>query len=309
MCNNIDITTERVLELATEHLNTLIGHTFDVINIAQPNDENYARFLTKVVSKLSPIVGNMIEEQMSVHLNTIDELQNVGKWVRQDPGFPDNIFESDYLNSTPGIEVKAWFPLATEITGRFKTSQNLLTDNSTLLALVVWMPEFILYGRPKIIDIWIGTAHSIALARDSHYFDPPRYLVIEPQDTTTRTANLQQQNVEGYVFQPTTDIGIEELNDYFRDLGLNNLEYPPNQELLQAIERLRTNFQYRLDTNFAKLNRLQHAGINEFKRTVLDSELFQTEHSIRYWSGIQNNEIVFQEYLQRFPIVEEEILE
>lgn len=310
MCNNnIEITTEHVLELATEHLYSLVGHTFDVINISEPNNEDYVRFLAKVVSKLSPIVGNMIEEQMSSHLNTINELQNIGSWIRQDPGFPDNVFQSHLLENTPGIEVKAWFPLATEITGRFKTSQNLLNDNNTLLALVVWMPEFILYGRPKIIDIWVGTAQSIALARDTHYFAPPRYLVMEPQDTTDRTANLQQQNVEGYVFQPTPEIGVEALNNYFNNFGLTNLNYPPSPELQQAIEDLRNNFRYRLDTNFAKLNRLQHVGINEFKRQVLNSELFETGHNIRFWSGIQNNEAVFQEYLQAFPIIGEEILE
>lgn len=126
--NSNEITTDRVLAVATEHLNSLIGHTFDVINISQPKNEDYTRFLAKVISKLSPIVGNMIEEQMSSHLNTIDELQNVGSWIRQDPGFPDNIFQSHVLKNTPGIEVKAWFPLATEITARFKTSQNLLSE-------------------------------------------------------------------------------------------------------------------------------------------------------------------------------------
>lgn len=310
MCNDVGVvSSERVLELATEHLDSLVGHIFDVINISEPVSEDYARFLAKIVSKLSPIVGNMIEEQMTSHLNTLEELHNIGSWIRQDPGFPDNVFQSDLLENMPGIEVKAWFPLSTEITARFKTSQNLLNDNNTLLALVVWIPEFILYGRPKIIDIWVGNARSVAIARDTHYFNPPHYLVIEPQDTTDRTANLQQQNVEGYVFQPSPEFSTEELSNYFNNLELDSLAYPPSLQLQDAIEDLRNNFRYRLDTNFAKLDRLQHAEINEFKRQVLDSELFQTGHNIKFWSKIASNENVFQEYLQAFPIIEEEILE
>lgn len=305
MCNqNLEVSTEYILRCATEQLNSLVGHTFGVINISQPSDIEYARFLSKVLSKLSPIVGNMIEEQMSNHLNMIEELQSIGSWTRQDPGFPDNIFQSDFLDETPGIEVKAWFPLATEITGRFKTSQNLLSTNNVLLALVVWLPEFILYGRPRIIDIWIGTAQSVAVARDNHYFNPPQYLVVEPQDTTDRTTNLQQQNVEGYVFQPTTEVGLDSLNAYFEEYNLVNFSYPPERELQNIIDRLRSEFHYRLDTNFAKLDRLQHEEINIFKQQVLDSELFNTGHSIRYWSKIQNNENVFEEYLNLYPFIE-----
>lgn len=273
------LNTENVLQFATKHLYSLIGYTFEVINISKPTNKDYAKFLSKIISKLSPIVGNMIEEQMSTHLNTIKELQEYGTWVRQDPGFPDNIFYSDILNQTPGIEIKAWLPLATEITARFKTNQTLLQNNNTLLALVVWMPEFILYGRPKIIDIWIGTAKSIAEARDNHYFNPPRYLIIEPQNTANRTVNLQQQNVEGYILQSD----INKVNKYFSKQEIVDFTYSPNNtSLKQIITNLRNTFDYRMDTNFSKLDRLGHEGINNFKTQIFDSELFNTGYTIKF---------------------------
>ena len=39
------------------------------------------------------------------------------------PGFPDTIFIGPNVTPSPGFEIKAWFPLATEITARFKDSQ------------------------------------------------------------------------------------------------------------------------------------------------------------------------------------------
>jgi len=77
----------------------------------------------------------------------------------------------------PGIEIKTWFPLATEITARFRESQSNLTANNIKLALVCWLPEFILFGQPKIIGVWTDDALSVAKSRDAHYHSPPDYLV------------------------------------------------------------------------------------------------------------------------------------
>ena len=57
-------------------------------------------------------------------LNDQPEYQELGEWQRQDPGFPDMIFVGPTVTPSPGFEIKAWFPLATEITARFKDSQN-----------------------------------------------------------------------------------------------------------------------------------------------------------------------------------------
>jgi len=41
-----------------------------------------------------------------------------------------------------GMEIKAWFPLATEITARFYNSQAFLQDYNTKVVVICWLPEF-----------------------------------------------------------------------------------------------------------------------------------------------------------------------
>ncbi|MFA4845491.1 MAG: hypothetical protein WC654_02950, partial [Patescibacteria group bacterium] len=190
---------KEVLKKATEEIENLRGQTLDVLDIKKPHSVIYAQHLAKVVSKISPLLGNMIEFSIVEKLNQVD-WSGLGTWIRQDPGFPDALFQGK-LKPAPGIEIKTWFPLATEITARFKDSIIHFDKDQTNVAVVAWLPEFLIYGKPKIIDVWVGSAKSLALARDKHYHNPPDYLVFEPEDTSLRTANLQQTNTNGYKFQ------------------------------------------------------------------------------------------------------------
>src|SRR5688572_11013693 len=133
--------TLEVLAAAKVHLDTLPGHVFDVLELSRPVSPEAAVNLAKIVSKLSPLVGNLIEFNTCEFLNDRPEFRGVGSWKRQDPGFPDTIFES-HIVPTPGYEIKAWFPLATEITARFKDSQTHFLDNRTNVAMLAWLPEF-----------------------------------------------------------------------------------------------------------------------------------------------------------------------
>ena len=54
----------------------------------------------------------------------------MGEWIRQDPGFPDALFKSNTISPNPGIEIKAWFPFATEITARFKDSITIFSQDN-----------------------------------------------------------------------------------------------------------------------------------------------------------------------------------
>lgn len=246
------------------------GQTLDILEIKRPRNVEYAQYLAKIISKISPLIGNMIEFLIVEKLNEAD-WQGLGKWVRQDPGFPDAVFQGE-LEPSPGIEIKTWFPFATEITARFKDSVLYFEKDQTNVAVVAWLPEFLICGRPKIIDVWIGSAKSIAQARDSHYHSPPDYLVFEPEETSFRTANLQQTNTNGYKFQGSEKLLKEAMGD-IRKWGEKGLIFSPDSNYQKKIKGLLGKYPYRLDTNFAKMDRIKHPGLEKFKAKLLTTEI------------------------------------
>ena len=178
------MTSAEVLASASAHLLGLSGHVFDLLTVSKPISPDAAVNLAKVVSKLSPLLGNLIEFNTVAFLNNQPEYQSLGNWQRQDPGFPDAIFRGPEVTPAPGFEIKAWFPLATEITARFKDSQNHFREDQTNVCMLAWLPDQLIFGKPKIIDVCIVSGRSVAEARDNHYHNPPDYLVLEPEDTT-----------------------------------------------------------------------------------------------------------------------------
>ena len=171
---------------------------------------------------------------------------------------------------TPGIEVKTWFPLATEITARFRESQIHLQTNHIKILLVCWILEYVIAGKPKIIDIWIGDALDIAKFRDAHYHNPPEYVVMEPEDTRSRTRNLQQTNCHGYRFQGTKQQLTDALT-LVNSWGENAKEYSPNRDYQMRLRKLTGSFPYRLDTNFAKMDRIVSPSLEKFKANMLQT--------------------------------------
>lgn len=272
---------KQILDIACAHLSSLKGHIIPVLEVAKPHDIEYGNHLAKVISKLSPLVGNMIEYNVCLELNK-HEWPNNGLWKRQDPGFPDTIFDGNIF-PIPGIEIKTWFPLATEITARFKDSVKFFDDEQTNVALVAWLPEYIIYGRPRIIDVWIGTAKSLAIARDNHYHNPPDYLVFEPEDTTARTSNLQQTNTNGFKFQGNKD-SFQKALEVVKSWGETAAPYDYSPIYQAQIKQLLGSFNYRLDTNFAKIDRIQHPELEIFKNQVLATDIYG--HSIKKWSKL-----------------------
>ena len=263
--------TQDVIRLASQYLDHLSSHTFDVLEVSKPVTIDAAVNLSKVISKLSPLVGNLIEFNTVEFLNKQNEFAEFGKWQRQDPGFPDTIFVG-IVQPTPGLEIKAWFPLATEITARFKDSQNHFKFDQTYVAMLAWLPDKIIYGKPRILDVCVVSGLSVAVARDTHYHNPPDYLVLEPEDTTQRTANLQQTNTSGYKFQGSTEEFLE-ADKIVDSWGIQGKIYKPTREYQRLLRELRIRYEYRLDTNFAKMDRIVHPGIEEFKRRVYNTEV------------------------------------
>ncbi len=263
--------TQDVIRVASQYLDHLSSHTFDVLEVSKPVTVDAAVNLSKVISKLSPLVGNLIEFNTVEFLNQQNEFAEFGNWQRQDPGFPDTIFVGT-VQPTPGLEIKAWFPLATEITARFKDSQNHFRFDQTYVAMLAWLPDKIIYGKPRILDVCVVSGLSVAVARDTHYHNPPDYLVLEPEDTTQRTANLQQTNTSGYKFQGSAEEFLES-EKIVGSWGTQGKVYKPTREYQRLLRELRIRYEYRLDTNFAKMDKIAHPGIEEFKRRVYNTEV------------------------------------
>lgn len=299
--------TQDVIGLASDYLDNLSGHIFDVLDISKPVTVDAAVNLTKVISKLSPFLGNLIEFNTVEFLNKQNEFSEFGKWQRQDPGFPDTIFVGR-VQPTPGLEIKAWFPLATEITARFKDSQNHFQYDQTYVAMLAWLPEKIIYGKPRILDVCVISGLSVALARDTHYHNPPDYLVLEPEDTTQRTANLQQTNTNGYKFQGSVE-DLLEAQKIVESWGVEGKIYKPTREYQHLLRELLIRYKYRLDTNFAKIDRIVHPGIEQFKQLVYSIEV--SSITVGQWNRILSSrrEDSIKKSLQDYLEIREESIE
>lgn len=284
-----------IMNEASDKLTALDRHLIDVVDITRPSTLAYAKQLAKVISKLSPLLGNMIEFSTVDLLNEHD-WNNSGQWVRQDPGFPDALFQSDTILPNPGIEIKAWFPLATEITARFKDSVTSFSENNIDMALIAWLPEHVIWGKPKIIDVLVVSGKSVAEARDLHYHKPPNYLVFEPEDTTARAANLQQTNTNGYKLQ-SDKCNIDDAIAMVDTWGTGGKKYNPAPEYQRLLRSLYGQFIYRLDTNYAKIDRIEHQGIKTFKTRVLNTDY--NGKTIKQWSDIfaSNDEVALENAL------------
>lgn len=277
--------TKTALERAHTHLKQHAGTVFDVISLSKPPDRLRAVSLAKIVSKLSPLIGNLIELSVVDLLND-GAFAKFGKWVRQDPDFPDALFVGS-IDPAPGLEIKAWFPLATEITARFRDSQNAFQRDNIDVALIAWLPEHVIYGRPKLIDVCLVSAKSVAQARDLHYHNPPDYLVIEPEETSSRTRNLQQSNTAGYKFQGSrADLHIAE--QVVTSWGRGSQNYKPSRDYQTRLRDLMNKHPYRLDTNFAKMDRIEHSEIEAFKTRVLNSQYMGMKMSD--WANVLGSE-------------------
>ena len=195
------------------------------------------------------------------------EFASLGQWKRQDPGFPDVIFEGNIVPA-PGFEVKAWFPMATEITGRFKDSQNRFTRDQTQVVLLAWLPEYLIFGRPYVLDVCIVSARSVAKARDDHYHNPPDYLVVEPNDTSTRTRNLQQTITSGLKWQGVKGERFTQAEKIVASWGAEGRTYSPKPEYQERMQELFSKYTYKVDTNYAKMDRVVHPEIEQFKKKM-----------------------------------------
>jgi hypothetical protein len=145
----------------------------------KPISPNAAVNLAKIISKLSPLLGNLIEFNSVEILNDKADFKGHGTWLRQDPG----------------------------------------------------------------------------------------YIVLEPEDTTARTRNLQQTNTRGFKFQGT-EKDFQQAEKLVASWGKAGRKYKLTPEYQIKLRKLTGIFKYREDTNYAKMDRIVHPGIEQFKNVV-----------------------------------------
>jgi hypothetical protein len=252
---------------AEARLRSLVGEELSTITITSETPDE-AVFLGQNISKLSPIIGNLVERRIT-HLLTERDAEHGMRWQRQDPNFPDALLvDAEGKSTDSGFEVKAWYVLSTELTGRFRESANLLAGKDIRVVVVAWTMSHVIFGRPQIVDVLVVDALSVASVRDAHYHKPPDYLCEEPQDTTARTVNLRQTSVNGYKLQAESQRGaLQRMVDASGSVG--KASHRPESQAL--VKKLMASAQYRLDTNFAKIDRIDHPNIESFKSAVLGS--------------------------------------
>ncbi len=273
---------EREMGRAEQMLRSLAGEELNTISVNSLETED-APFLALVISKLSPIIGNLLERRI-IDLLTDEETDHGLRWVRQDPDFPDALLvNADGSTTNTGYEVKAWYALSTELTGRFRESVNLLAPRNVRVVVIAWHMSHVVYGTPQIVDVLTVDALSMAEARDEHYHKPPGYLTVEPEDTTARTRNLQQTNVGGYKIQETKAERIAAAERFVREHA-DRAARPHTPEGRALTLELMNSFAYRLDTNFAKIDRIDHDEIEAFKSEVLETEF--KGRTFRAWTHL-----------------------
>jgi hypothetical protein len=91
--------------------------------------------------------------------------------------------------------------------------------------------------------------------------------VLEPEDTRQRTRNLRQTNTNGYKFQGTPT-QLRHAEKLVKGWGRNGRAYKPTLEYQAKLRQLFAKFRYRLDTNYAKMDRIEHRGIEAFKTSI-----------------------------------------
>jgi hypothetical protein len=276
---------ENIVEIAKNHILNLKEKQINIISINSVPSFNSINQFVKITSKLSPIIGNFIEYNIVEILN--ENLKGYGNWVRQDPKFPDAFFRSSNPNIPDfGFEIKAWYPFSTEISARFRESQKSLLKKDIDIIICAWLPNKLITGNPLIINIGIVSALELAKSRDNHYYDPPRYLVVEPNDTSSRKSNLQQTNTQGYKFQDQDKLQeainfVESWDDKYKRYSIES----GNQE---KILELKSMFSYREDSNFGKIDRLGNEDIDKFHTNILNSKFLNK--SLSEWKDILNSD-------------------
>ena len=65
--------------------------------------------------------------------------------------------------------------------------------------------------------------------------------------------------------------------------------YSPTKEYQEKVKKLQSLYIYRLDTNYAKIDRIEHEGIEDFKKRILNMKFHGKR--IKEWAKILSGRI------------------
>ena len=82
----------------------------------------------------------------------------------------------------------------------------------------------------------------------------------------------------------TDKCDVKSAIEFVEKWGESALEYSPTPEYQQRLRSLYGQFVYRLDTNYAKIDRIEHKEIEKFKTHVLNTDFHGM--TIKQWSNI-----------------------
>ena len=298
---------QKVLTLASTHLQGLSGHVFDVLTLSKPVSLEAAVNLSKVISKLSPLLGNLIEFNTVEFLNDQPEYQGLGEWRRQDPGFPDTIFVGPTVTPPPGFEIKAWFPLATEITARFKDSQKHFREDQTNVCMLAWLPDRLIFGKPKSLTFASSRVDPSRRREIITITTRPITLFLN-QKTQRRGRETSSRRTRTAISGRARQNSSRKPENWLGHGALKAEKYKPTPKHQVLLRQLLSKFPYRLDTNFAKMDRIVHPGIEDFKERVRGTVIHGM--SVAQWSRLlsrRSDEAIRHALAERFDIQEETV--
>jgi len=235
---------------------------------------------TGTLAKFSSVLSNMLEVHLVEELNKVNKMFNYWpnhKWINQDPYFPDCILVPNKgynpktnTHGVMGIEVKIWYPMATELTARLNESQDTAGLDNSVLLIGAWMPKSLIWGEIHTLGAGVFDLLDVIRTRDRKWFKPPKELITEPNDTTSRTSNLQQTNVIFWELQSGNDIAKTIV------AGWPDEDYSTDSATQTRINHLidHPDISYRQENqNRNKIQRINFAEIDDFRQSMSEKKI------------------------------------
>jgi len=279
-----------------------IALNFDYSNWFVPEPRSIGGAIpTGTLAKFSSVLSNLLEVHVVDQLNEYNRINNVWpgyRWISQDPYFPDCILvpleghdPSTDTHGVMGIEVKIWYPMATELTGRLNESQATVGLGNSVLLIGAWIPNFIIWGQIETLAVGIFDILDVIRTRDNRWFYPPAALITEPRDTSERTSNLQQTNVSFWEIQSGRELASNIVELW------PTMEYSTEEEMQDRIHDLlnHPNIDYRPENqNRNKIQRIGHSGIREWQLEISQIEICARQ--LREWFRLNSPREITNEF-------------